>query len=138
MARWGTTRRAGALLTAGAMVLLGLTAAASAHASPRARTTGIGTTQLTRCHLGAGRPTWCGSLRVPLDYTDPAAPRIKVGFGWLPSRRRSVGTLVAMEGGPGYPSTGTAGDFAAMYGGLLRDHDLLLVDAMKRTHERTT
>jgi pimeloyl-ACP methyl ester carboxylesterase len=40
-----------------------------------------------------------------------------------------VGTVVAMEGGPGYPSTGTAPDFLDMIGPLHADHDLLLVDA---------
>ena len=129
MRRWGTTVRVGALLTAGTLVAVGLSAAALGRPAAPARTLTVGTRHLTRCHLGVGRPTWCGSLRVPLDYTDPMAPTIRVGFGWVPSGRPSVGTQVAMEGGPGYPSTGTAGDYAAMYGGLLRDHDLLLVDA---------
>ena len=132
-AAWKTVR-VGALLTVGALLMVGLTA--SAHGRPAARHTPesarsitVGTVHARRCHLGVGRPTWCGSLRLPLDYTDPTAPRIRIGFGWVPSRRPATGTLLAMEGGPGYPSTGTAGDFAAMYGGLLRDHDLLLVDA---------
>ena len=34
-----------------------------------------------------------------------------------------------MEGGPGYPSTGTAPDYLAMIGPLHADHDLLVVDA---------
>jgi pimeloyl-ACP methyl ester carboxylesterase len=35
---------------------------------------------------------------------------------------------VAVEGGPGYPSTGSALEYTGTYGPLLRDHDLLLVD----------
>nr|WP_246852076.1 alpha/beta hydrolase [Patulibacter sp. SYSU D01012] len=33
-----------------------------------------------------------------------------------------------MEGGPGYPATGTSAEYRAMYGPLLRRRDLLLVD----------
>lgn len=54
---------------------------------------------------------------------------VRVGFAWLPaSSGRSVATLVPHEGGPGYSTTGSARWFADMYGDLLRDHDLLLVD----------
>ncbi len=113
MRQWGRTVRGGVLLTAGALtagalVVTGLTGVAHARPAPtHSSALTVGTAKTARCHLGVGRPTWCGSIRVPLDYTDPTAPRIGVGFGWVPSSRRSVGTLVAMEGGPGYPSTGT-------------------------------
>ncbi len=137
MRRWGAAAAAGVVSVA----LLGGAIGSTAMAAPSgqgqvgtvhhltARHLTVGDRHLHRCRLGAGRPTYCGSLRVPLDYHDPRSPAIIVGFGWVPSKGRATGTLVAMEGGPGYPSTGTSGDFAAMYGGLLRDHDLLLVDA---------
>ena len=90
----------------------------------------VGSLAVHRCDLGvAPAVAWCGSTRVPLDYADPSAGRITVGFGWVPASGRSVGTVVAMEGGPGYPSTGTAPDFLDMIGPLHADHDLLLVDA---------
>ncbi|MBE7189800.1 alpha/beta fold hydrolase [Jatrophihabitans endophyticus] len=89
----------------------------------------VGRLTLHRCRLGVGRAAWCGSLRVPLDPGNPDAGRITVGFGWVPSTGRPQGTVVAQEGGPGYPSTGTAPDYAAMFGSLLRHRNLLVVDA---------
>ncbi|RLV50722.1 alpha/beta fold hydrolase [Nocardioides mangrovicus] len=87
----------------------------------------VGSLALHRCRLGVA--AWCGSLHVPLDYTDASAGTIRIGFGWLPARGRPTGTVVAEEGGPGYPSTGTAADYAAMLGGLRRHRNLLVVDA---------
>src|SRR5919106_6040920 len=49
---------------------------------------------------------WCGNLRVPFDRADPAAGTIPISFEWYPAQQAPVGTVVAMEGGPGYPSTG--------------------------------
>jgi pimeloyl-ACP methyl ester carboxylesterase len=54
-----------------------------------------------------------------------------VGFAFVPAGQgagSAVGTLVPHEGGPGYSTTGTAADYAAMYGPLLRTRNLLLVD----------
>lgn len=89
----------------------------------------LGTVGVRRCDLEIGRATWCGSVRVPLDPTDPSAATISIGFGWVPSRYRTAATVVAQEGGPGYPSTGTAADFATVFGPLLDHRNLLVVDA---------
>ena len=95
----------------------------------------VGSVTLHRCQLGIDRGlTWCGSVRVPLDYTDPDAAAITIAFGWHPAPSMagdpsSTDTIVAQEGGPGYPSTGTAPDFADMLGGLLQHRNLLVVDA---------
>src|SRR5919112_6848234 len=50
---------------------------------------------------------WCGSLRVPFDRADPAAGTIRINFEWYPAAHLSDGTVVAVEGGPGYPGTGS-------------------------------
>ena len=97
----------------------------------------LGHETLHRCTLGVGRPTWCGHLRVPINPADAHSPRISIGFGWLPASQPTAAsrpaadgsTVVAEEGGPGYPATGTAPDFGAMLGRVLRHHNLLLVDA---------
>jgi pimeloyl-ACP methyl ester carboxylesterase len=90
----------------------------------------IGSVTLHRCNLHATKQAWCGSITVPLDYTDPSAARISIGFGWFPSRTAPVpDAIVAQEGGPGYPSTGTAPDYVDMLGSLLNRHNLLVVDA---------
>jgi len=38
------------------------------------------------------------------------------------------GTLVATEGGPGYPATGSREDYLALFKPLMPDHDLLMMD----------
>lgn len=83
---------------------------------------------LTPCRV-EGLAAQCGTLRVPLDYTDPSAPTIAIGFAWRAAPHPSGRTVLAQEGGPGYPATGTASDFAAIFGGLLRTRNLLVVDA---------
>ena len=100
-----------------------------ARAAAAPRTVRVGGVTLTRCSLGTEHPAYCGSLRVPLDPTDTAAGTISVGFGWLPSTSTARGTVLAQEGGPGYPSTGTAADFETMFGPTLGHRNLLLVDA---------
>ncbi|WP_139142774.1 alpha/beta hydrolase [Humibacillus sp. DSM 29435] len=89
----------------------------------------VGSVSLQPCMLQTQRAAWCGSVQVPLDRTDPSAGEIRIGFGWVPSQGRPQGTLVAQEGGPGYPSTGTAPSYEAMAGSLLRHRNLLVVDA---------
>jgi pimeloyl-ACP methyl ester carboxylesterase len=116
-----TARRAAALLAplAACAVL-----ASSAHAAGGLR---VGSLTLHRC--GAGVHGWCGSLPRPLDPTRPRGPTIRIGFHWLPANHPGRHpALVAVEGGPGYPSTGSLFEYHGMYGPLLRDHDLLLVD----------
>jgi pimeloyl-ACP methyl ester carboxylesterase len=93
-----------------------------------------------RDHLRVGRlslhpcpgdqPGWCGALPRALDPAHPAGPRIDIGFNWIPAARRgrSHGTIVAVEGGPGFPSSGSVVEYTRTFGPLLRDHDLLLVD----------
>lgn len=126
------------LALAALLALAAAVPAAASAAPPTAPATGPRTASvltdpaaagLTPCDLGAGAPTRCGRLAVPLDRADPGSARISVGYAWIPATGRSTGTVLAMEGGPGYPSTGTAADFLTMLGPLHADHDLLLVDA---------
>ena len=87
----------------------------------------VGTLDLTRC--GVLRDSWCGEVKRAWDPTGAVPGTLSVGFAFVPARSgRSVGTLVPHEGGPGYSTTGSAAWFAEMYGELLDDHDLLLVD----------
>ncbi len=72
---------------------------------------------------------WCTTIRVPYYYTDKAAGTIRLGFQWYPatggpSRR----TIVAVQGGPGYPTTDYAHAYRAMFGPLLASRNLLLVE----------
>jgi pimeloyl-ACP methyl ester carboxylesterase len=109
-------------------VLIALTAsfgglAAPAAAAPRLR---VGSLALSRC----GAHALCGSLPRPLDPARPGGPRIRIGFRWFPATGRDAGKppLVAVEGGPGYPSIGSLVEYRGIYGPLLRTRNLLLVD----------
>lgn len=71
----------------------------------------------------------CGSIRRAWEPGHPAAGRVEVGFAFVPARvQPAIDTLVPHEGGPGYSTTGTGADYAAMYGPLLERRNLLLVD----------
>jgi pimeloyl-ACP methyl ester carboxylesterase len=101
-------------------------AAARAAVASRAVRLQVGTITLRRC---AAKPlTFCGSLAVPLDYSSAASPRIQVGFRWLPATSAAAGTILAVEGGPGYASTGSEPEYRAMAGRLLATRNLLLID----------
>src|SRR6476646_6514055 len=91
--------------TAAVVVVVLAGAPAATAASAPAHT--VGAVSVHRCNLNTERTAWCGAIRTPLDYTDPRAGTITIGFGWLPSVGAARGTVVAQEGGPGYPSTGT-------------------------------
>jgi hypothetical protein len=72
----------------------------------------------------------CGKLPRPLDPARPQGRKIGIAFRWLPPRRAGADhpALVAVEGGPGYPSTGSRVEYTGTYGPLLRERGLLLVD----------
>jgi pimeloyl-ACP methyl ester carboxylesterase len=83
----------------------------------------VGSLELRSCD-GA----WCGTLSRPLDPARPTGRRIAIAFRWYAGR--SAGPpLVAVEGGPGYPSTGSRVEYLGIYGrALVRSRGLLLVD----------
>src|SRR3954468_18696843 len=107
-----------------ALAAAALIVAPVAHAASTKR---VGSVTLHRCAFMSG---WCGSIARQLDPGNPHGPKIGVGFRWLPaSGGHARGpTLVAVEGGPGFPSIGSRWEYQAMYGSLLRTRNLLLVD----------
>ena len=84
-----------------------------------------GRLQLDPCEELEG--VWCGSLRVPFDRADPAAGTIPINFEWYPAEQ-AARLIVAVEGGPGYASTGSRDYYLELVGGLQRTRNLLLVD----------
>jgi pimeloyl-ACP methyl ester carboxylesterase len=91
----------------------------------------IGHVKLRPCHLGVGRPTWCGEARIRTTLFLPKSNKLNVSFAWVPATHPLPGrgqTVLAADDGPGFPSTGTAADYAAMLGPTLRTHNLLVVD----------
>jgi pimeloyl-ACP methyl ester carboxylesterase len=117
-------------------MLLGLAPAASAapaaHAARGAtsarRSIQAGSVKLTRC--GTAPLVYCGSLKVPLDYSSKASPDISIGFQLLPPTLAKVaaGTILAVEGGPGFATTGSESLYVAAAGPLLQTRSMLLVN----------
>jgi pimeloyl-ACP methyl ester carboxylesterase len=74
----------------------------------------------------------CGSVTVPLDRQNPAAGTIDIHYALVPhsdTSRPSAGTIVPNPGGPGQATIGSAGLYLQALAPLLRDRDLLLIDA---------
>jgi pimeloyl-ACP methyl ester carboxylesterase len=86
----------------------------------------VGRLRLDPCEEVDG--AWCGSLRVPFDRADPAAGTISINFEWYPATYAPAGTVVAVEGGPGYPSTGSRDYYLELFAPVQRTRNLLLVD----------
>jgi pimeloyl-ACP methyl ester carboxylesterase len=74
----------------------------------------------------------CGHIRVPFERADPSLGTTRVGFAVRPrddGSRPSQGTIFAIEGGPGYSSTGSAKYYTRLFRDLLRRRELVLVDS---------
>ena len=77
------------------------------------------------------KPAYCGTLDRALDPTGEVPGRIGIHFTLWPRKQLDApaqGTLVAVEGGPGYPSGGTAYSYLQLMRPLMGQRDLLLVD----------
>lgn len=75
--------------------------------------------------------TYCGSMRRPFDPTGIVAGDIEIYFEYYPRQDQSTasqGLLVAVEGGPGYPSTGSRSLYIPLYGPLMNKRELLMMD----------
>jgi pimeloyl-ACP methyl ester carboxylesterase len=88
---------------------------------------------LHRCDLGMPRPFECGHIMVPVVRGEPALGQTKVAFAVRHRRdlgQPSLGTIFAMDGGPGYASTAKpyASSLIAALGPVLRRRDLVLYD----------
>lgn len=73
----------------------------------------------------------CGSVRVPLVRDRPGLGDTTVAYALIRHRDASRpvrGTVALNPGGPGDSAIASAPQYARMFAGLLRDHDLLLVD----------
>jgi pimeloyl-ACP methyl ester carboxylesterase len=73
----------------------------------------------------------CGYVRVPLDRSSPAGAKLRIGFELYrrsDRKRPALGTLVDVEGGPGYSTTDSRDYYLALGRPLMDRRDLLLVD----------
>ena len=109
------------------VLIVTLAATAGTTSSVSARGLRVGSLDLHGCPAHA--PGWCGSIRRALDPGLRGGPRIRIALQWLPARSaHPLGTIVAVEGGPGYPSTGSYVEYHGTFGPLQPDRNLLLVD----------
>lgn len=104
---------------------------APASAAPAPATLVVGSATLVRC--GVSPVAYCGRVGVPLDRADKGSPSIAVTYRWYPATASpgagARGTVLPVEGGPGYPSIGSVrGGYDTMYGQILADRNLLAVD----------
>jgi pimeloyl-ACP methyl ester carboxylesterase len=115
----------------GALVLLALHASGLARADAPPSTTRqtllVGSLGLRPCQ---NTRAYCGELERPLDPTGAIPGRIAIHFEFYPhsGSDKALDTLVATEGGPGYPATESRDDYLALFEPLLRQHDFLLMD----------
>lgn len=89
--------------------------------------------KLHDCNLGLPRPFRCGHIQVPMRRADPSLGMTRVAFAVRTrsdSDRPSLGTIMAMDGGPGYASTAApfARSLVAALAPSLRRRDLVLFD----------
>ena len=96
---------------------------------------------LSPCDLNAGPRFRCGRITVPAVRADPSLGEQSIFFAVLPRERSAkppVGTIVAVEGGPGYASTNfdSAKSYRAVFGPLLRRRDMVLIDQRGTGHSQ--
>ena len=74
--------------------------------------------------------SWCATLPRPLDPTGAVAGTVPIYFEFYPHSAGgpSAGTLVAAEGGPGYPTTDSRDSYLALFAPLRTTRDVLLMD----------
>jgi pimeloyl-ACP methyl ester carboxylesterase len=88
----------------------------------------VGSLRLRRCK---GVPAYCGAIIRALDPSGATTETIKISFQFYPrvnSAAQALETIVAMEGGPGYPTSGSRHSYLGLFRPLMDRHDLLLVD----------
>ncbi len=88
--------------------------------------TATAATAATACETGAR----CGYLNRPLDPAGAVAGTLGIYYEFYPhsGAGAAAGTLVAAEGGPGYPTTESREDYLALFKPLRPTHDVLLMD----------
>jgi pimeloyl-ACP methyl ester carboxylesterase len=109
----------------GALLSTAAGAAPAGEEVPAARLT-VGRLSLERCPPAE----WCATLARPLDPLGNVPGSVPLYFEYYPhtAAGRSAGTLVATEGGPGYPATLSREEYLALFGPLRPAYDVLIMD----------
>jgi pimeloyl-ACP methyl ester carboxylesterase len=106
---------------------LGMAAAVAQPAAllPPFRT--VGGLRLAACREATA---YCGHWERPLDPTASLAGHVPIYFEFYPHTAPgpAAGTLVATEGGPGYPATLSRTDYLSLFAPLRAHRDVLIMD----------
>lgn len=104
-----------------------LAALAAAAAFAHDATLQVGRLALHRCATGA---PWCAVLDRPLEPGGAVAATIPVYFEYFPHTAPgpAAGTLVATEGGPGYPATESRDEYLSLFAPLRPRYDVIIMD----------
>jgi pimeloyl-ACP methyl ester carboxylesterase len=123
-----------AVAAVAAVVTPAAVAAPLATATSPAAGSAIAPTPLTVGRLTlkwcAASGSWCATLPRPLDPTGAVPGTVPIYFEYYPHSAPgpSAGTLVAAEGGPGYPTTDSRDSYLALFAPLRTTRDVLLMD----------
>jgi len=101
---------------------------ASAYAAPP-QTLRVGSLVLTYCN--SDYDGYCGAVERPVDPTGRVAGTITIGFEYYPHTaggKKSLGTILPQEGGPGYSSTGSRDFYLGLFAPLRDRRDVLIID----------
>ena len=113
------------------VVMLALAAGAAADTRKAASTESltVGSLTLHRCETAA---PWCGTLPRALDPAGAVPGTVAVYFEYYPhtGAGSAMGTLIATEGGPGYPATETREEYLALFEPLREGYDVLIMDTV--------
>src|SRR5450631_282536 len=116
----------------GAALLCGAALSMPAAPATATATAQVGSILLERCAQVAA---YCGRLDRPLDPTGAIPGRISIFFEFYPRTGpgrtgpgKSSSTLVATEGGPGYPATLSRDDYLRLFEPLRASRDVVLMD----------
>ncbi|MDE2218953.1 MAG: alpha/beta fold hydrolase [Gammaproteobacteria bacterium] len=88
--------------------------------------------RLQPCAAAAAKAAgaWCGDYARPVDPHGAVSGTLPIYFEFYPhsGAGRALGTLVATEGGPGYPATASRGEYLALFAPLRAARDVLIMD----------
>ena len=98
-------------------------------ASSGKNTITVGSATLTKCSKKVSY--YCADITRPLDPSGAVSGTISIHYEWYPHTNSTpaTGTIVAIEGGPGYGSTDSRDYYLGAFAPLLGDRDMILVDA---------
>jgi pimeloyl-ACP methyl ester carboxylesterase len=138
-APWRRTSPRRAILGAGVLACIAVLAWGLAacgrtddEAEPAYRVPSLSLEDLHPCTSVPAPPKMlCGAIKVPLERRGLSLGETRVAFAVRPREERdrpSLGTIVAVEGGPGYASSWTARSYVNLFGSLLRRREMVTID----------